>query len=258
METALVAGASRGIGRGVAISLAASGFRVFATGRRIAEADLPAAVVRIPCDHSQDEQTDAAFGRIQNEAGHLDLLVNCAWGGYERMAENGAYTWPLPFWQQPDHRWNSMMGTGVRAAYICSARAARMMVPRGQGLIVNISSWAGKKHMGNVVYGVSKAATDRLTADTAQELRPQGVSVVSLYPGLVRTELVMAAAAGGWLDVTNSESPEFIGLVAAALARDPAVLQRSGEVLIAATVAMEYGVRDVDGKQPAPLKLENL
>src|SRR5438874_2270265 len=99
MQTALVTGASRGVGRGVAISLAEAGFRVYATGRSIEEADLPAGVARIRCDHLRDEETRAAFDRVASEAGELDLLVNSAWGGYERMVENGAFTWGLPFWE---------------------------------------------------------------------------------------------------------------------------------------------------------------
>jgi NAD(P)-dependent dehydrogenase (short-subunit alcohol dehydrogenase family) len=110
--------------------------------------------------------------------------------------------------------------------------------------------WAAQKYIGNALYGVAKAATDKLTADTAHELRAHGVSVVSLYPGLVRTEAVLAA---GVFDLSNSESPQFIGRVIAALAADPNVAQRSGQVLVAAAVAREYGVTDVDGRSPRPL-----
>jgi NAD(P)-dependent dehydrogenase (short-subunit alcohol dehydrogenase family) len=111
----------------------------------------------------------------------------------------------------------------------------------------------GAKHIGNVPYGVSKAATDKMTADTAIELRPHGVAVVSLYPGLVTTEKVMQAAA--WLDLSNSESPEFIGRSVAALAADPDVMRRSGAVRVAADLAIEYGFVDIDGKAPRPLTL---
>jgi len=258
MQTALVTGASRGVGRGVAISLAEAGFRVFATGRSIEEADLPEAVARIRCDHLQDEQTAAAFARVAAEAGGLDVLINAAWGGYEKMVENGSFTWPAPFWEQPAHRWTSMMDAGARAAFVSAAHAARLMVPRQRGLIVNISFWAARKHIGNVIYGVSKAATDKMTADMAHELRPHGVTVVSLYPGLVRTEAVMAAAKAGWLDLSNSESPEFIGRVVAALARESYPLDRTGRVLVAAAVAAELGVTDLDGSQPRPLTLETV
>ena len=137
------------------------------------------------------------FAQIARETGRLDVLVNSAWGGYERMVENGAFTWQLPFWEQPAHRWTSMMDAGVRAALITSSQAVKMMLPAGKGLIVNISYWAARKHIGNVVYGVAKAATDKMTADMAYELRPHGIAVLSLYPGLVRTEAVMEAAKGG-------------------------------------------------------------
>ncbi len=250
MPVALVTGASRGVGRGVAIALAAAGFQVFATGRSIASADLPREIDRMVCDHLDDTQTRTAFERIP---GHIDILVNSAWGGYERMVEDGQFTWQLPFWEQPRHRWTSMLDAGVRAAFVASSLAARRMVPRRQGLIVNISYWAARKHLGNVIYGISKAATDKMTSDMAGELRPHGVAAISLYPGLVRTEAVVGS---GWFDLSNSESPEFIGRVIAALWRDPALLDRSGKVLVAAAVAAELGVRDVDGKQPAALTLE--
>ena len=245
----MVTGASRGVGRGVAIALADSGFEVYATGRSIASADLPAAVHRIVCDHTDDAQTAAPFEALPAP---VDILVNSAWGGYERMLEDGRFTWALPFWEQPMHRWHSMLDAGVRAAYVCSSHAAKAMVPRRSGLIVNISAWAAQKYIGNTIYGISKAATDKMTADMAHELRPHGVSAVSLYPGLVRTEAVLAA---GVFDLSNSESPEFIGRVIAALWRDPQLADRSGQVLVAAAVASELGVLDVDGKQPIALTL---
>ena len=257
MQVALVTGASRGVGRGVATSLHEAGFKVFATGRNIGAAHLHGAIVRIACDHLRDEQTASVFAQIAREAGRLDVLVNSAWGGYEKMAENGAFTWQLPFWEQPAHRWTSMMEAGVRAALITSSQAVKMMLPARKGLIVNISYWAAQKHIGNVIYGVAKAATDKMTADMAYELRPHGIAALSLYPGLVRTEAVMEAAKGGWLDVPNSESPEFVGRVIAALAHETTVLERTGRVLVAATVASEYRIEDIDGKQPIPLTLEN-
>jgi dehydrogenase/reductase SDR family member 1 len=178
------------------------------------------------------------------------------WGGYERMIDDGAFTWPKPFWEQPLWRWDSMFTAGVRAHYHASQLAAREMVAKRRGLIVNISFWAAQKHLGNVAYGVSKAATDKMTADMSAELRPHGVAVVSLYPGLVRTEKVMEAAA--YLDLSNSESPDFIGRAVAALASDPDVLRHSGKVLVAAALAKEYGFTDLDGKTPRPLTLADV
>jgi NAD(P)-dependent dehydrogenase (short-subunit alcohol dehydrogenase family) len=257
-RSALVTGATRGVGKGAALGLAEAGFRVFATGRGIDAADLPAGVVRIRCDHTRDEETAAAFARLDSEVGGLDVLVNSAWGGYERMVEEGRFTWTLPFWEQPAHRWSSMMDAGVRAAFVAASHAARRMAPKRRGLIVNVSFWAARKHIGNTIYGVAKAATDKMTSDMGHELAPFGVTVVSLYPGLVRTEAVMRAAEAGWLDLSNSESPEFIGRVIAALARDPALPERTGTVVIAAAAAIELGVRDTDGRQPVPLTLETV
>lgn len=256
MPTALVTGASRGVGRGVATALSKDGFTVFATGRSIARTDLPEPVVRIGCDHLNDEETEEVFVRIAEQTGSLDVLVNSAWGGYERMIEDGNFTWPLPFWQQPGHRWTSMMDAGVRAAFVAASHAVRLMIPQRRGLIVNISAWAAQKRIGNLIYGVSKAATDKMTADMAQELKPHGVAVISLYPGLVRTELVMQAQAV--FDLSNSESPEFAGRVVAALARDPDLIERTGTVVVAAAAARELGVVDVDGRSPEPLTLQSV
>lgn len=246
------------MGRGVAIGLAAEGFTVFATGRRIDSADLPPSVVRLPCDHCVDSDTERAFQRIAEAGGGLDLLVNSAWGGYERMVEDGRFTWGLPFWQQPAHRWSSMMDAGVRAAFFASAQAARMMVARRGGLIVNISFWAAQKYTGNSIYGIAKAATDKMSSDMAHELRSSDVAVVSLYPGLVRTESVMEAARAGWLDLSNSESPEFIGRVIAALSGDPQLMERTGQIVVAAQLAKELNVRDTDGRLPVPLTLGSI
>lgn len=255
-RVALVTGASRGIGRGVAQVLSDSGAVVYATGRSIADAQLPSSVIRITCDHTVDEQTAQVFARIREAHGTLDLLVNGVWGGYERMMEGGQFTWVKPFWEQPRWRWSAMMDAGVRAAYIASQHAAQLMVPQCRGLIVHLSHWAAHKPLSNVVYGMSKAATDRMAAHMAHELRQHGVSVVSLYPGMVRTEAVMQFAA--YLDLSNSESPEFTGRVIAALAADPDVARVSGQWLVVAALAEHYGLTDIDGKSPRPLSLEDV
>ena len=249
---ALVTGASRGVGRGIAVALADAGMRVFATGRTIAETALPPGVARVVCDHTDDDAVEQLFRRVDAETGRLDVLVNSAWGGYERMVEDGRFTWAVPFWEQPRWRWEAMLTAGVRSAFVTGQLAARAMVAQRHGLIVNISHWAAQKHIGNTVYGIAKAATDKLTSDTAVELRPHGVTVVSLYPGLVRTEAVLAA---GVFDLSNSESPEFSGRAVAALAADPDCLALSGRPLVAAALAQHYGFTDIDGRSPRPLTL---
>jgi dehydrogenase/reductase SDR family member 1 len=171
------------------------------------------------------------------------------------MIEDGRFTWIAPFWEQPAWRWDAMIAAGVRAAFVASQHAARLMIRARRGLIVHISFWAAQKHLGNTIYGVAKAATDKMATDMAHELEPHGVTVVSLYPGLVRTELVLAA---GVFDLSNSESPEFIGRAVAALAGDSNVSRWNGSVVVAAALAAEYGFTDVDGRQPRPLTLADV
>jgi dehydrogenase/reductase SDR family member 1 len=256
-RVAVVTGGTRGVGAGIARELARQGVQVFVTGRSAPDrASVAERIIGIRCDHRSDAEVEAAFQKILRETGGLDLLVNNVWGGYENMVENGNFSWPQPFWEQPVWRWDAMFAAGVRAHYRSSQLAAPRMIARQRGLIVNISFWAAQKHMGNVAYGVSKAATDKLTADMAQELRPHGVTVVSLYPGLVRTEKVLEAAA--YLDLSNSESPDFIGRAVAALATDPDVLRHSGKVLVAAALGEEYRFTDIDGKRPRPLTLADV
>lgn len=233
------------MGRGVAVALSNAGYRVYATGSNIEHAKLPASVIRMPCDHARDEQTAALFSRIAVESGRLDILVNS--GGSEAVAGDDG----LSFWQQP----GSMNEAGSRWTSLVSQHAARLMVRNRRGLMVNISYWAAVKYIGSETYGISQAESDRMTMDTAYELRPQGVAVVSLYPGLVRTEEVLAS---GQFDLSNSESPEFTGRVIAALAADPRLLRRSGGALVVAALALEYGIADIDGKQPRPFTLQEV
>ena len=271
-RVAVVTGASRGVGKGIALGLGEAGATIYITGRsteastdpqqlsgtifETAEAVNRLGGIGIPirCDHRNGHEVKQVFERVRAEQGRLDLLVNNVWGGYERMVEDGTFTWTQPFWQQPLWRWDAMFQSGVRAHYVASHFAAPLMIAQRSGLIVNISFWAAQKYMANTAYGVAKAATDRMVADMAHELREYNVAAVSLYPGLVRTESVIQSAA--FFDLSNSESPQFIGRVIAALAADPRIMEKSGKVLVAAAVAQEYGVSDIDGKQPRPVTLE--
>ena len=257
-RTAVVAGGTRGVGRGIAKELGAYGCRVYVTGRSTAEPfDAAYGDVRIiRCDHRNDAEVEATLTTIQSESASIEILVNAVWGGYENMIEDGAFTWGKPFWEQPLWRWDAMFAAGVRAHYRASQLVARSMVPTRSGLIVNLSHWAAQKRIGNVAYGVAKAATDKMTSDMAEELRPHHVAVVALYPGLVRTEKVMEAAQ--WLDLSTSESPEFTGRAVAALAADPDVMRHSGTVRVVADLAREYGFSDIDGKHPRPLTLADV
>jgi NAD(P)-dependent dehydrogenase (short-subunit alcohol dehydrogenase family) len=272
-KIAVVTGASRGVGKGIAIGLGEAGATVYVTGRTIQEgadieklggtifktAEEVTAIggkgIAVICDHRDDAQVEKLFQHVKEENGQLDILANNAWGGYEQMIHDGEFTFFNPFWSQPFWRWDAMFQGGVRAAYVASAFAARIMAEQKSGLIVNISFWAAQKYLSNVAYGAAKAAVDKMTADMAHEATKFNVDVISLYPGLVRTESVLRNAEH--FDMSNSESPQFIGRVIAALADDQNITKKSGKVLIAAQEALEYGIKDIDGKQPRPLTLED-
>jgi NAD(P)-dependent dehydrogenase (short-subunit alcohol dehydrogenase family) len=253
-KVAVVTGASRGVGKGIARALADAGYHVYATGRTVTPDPVQPRIVAVPFDITDDQAVADCFARVAADRGRLDVLVNSAWGGYEQMVEDGKFTWAVPFWQQPAWRWDKMVTVGVRAAFIASQHAAHLMLPAKRGLIVHLSSWPAQKYIGNVPYGVSKAATDKLAADMAHELAPHGIHVVSLYPGLVRTEAVLAAKV---FDLSNSESPEFVGRTIAALA-DGNAAAHNGQVVVAAAFARDHGVTDIDGKQPRPLTLSEV
>jgi dehydrogenase/reductase SDR family protein 1 len=272
-KVAVVTGASRGVGKGVALGLGEAGAIVYVTGRTIKDqtdveklggtvfetAEAVTAMggkgIAMPCDHREDAQVEEVFKQVAKKSKRIDILVNNAWGGYENMREGRTLTFFKPFWEQPFWRWDAMFDAGVRAAYTASAFAARMMIKKKSGLIVNISFWSAQVYMNNTAYGVSKAAVDKMTEYMAHELKKYKIAVVSLYPGLVRTESIMRNAKH--FDMSNSESPQYIGRVIAALASDPDVMKKSGQVLVAAALAKEYGIKDIDGTQPRPLTLKD-
>ena len=210
----------------------------------------PGCWIDVPMDHTDDDQVRRLLERIKAEQGRLDILVNNVWGGYEHFYDGTHFWEEQGFWTVPISRWDKSFAVGVRAHYVASVLAAPMMIAQGAGLIVNISFFAAQRD-DRVIYGVAKAADDRMAACMAHELRPHNVAAVSLYPGLVRTESVLAAAEH--FDMSNSESPEFVGRAVAALAAGPKVMDKTGQVLIAAQVALDYGFTDVDGKQPRPV-----
>ncbi|MBO3750290.1 SDR family NAD(P)-dependent oxidoreductase [Streptosporangiaceae bacterium NEAU-GS5] len=273
-KVCVVTGASRGVGKGIALGLVEAGATVHITGRTVAEgdhplgmpgslesvaseaADYPGRLIAHRVDHAHDAETEAILREVIAAEERLDVLVNNAWPGYERMVENNQFTWMSPLWEQPMWRWDEMIGVGVRAAYCGTRIAAEQMAAQRSGLIVNISFWAAQKFLQNVVYGIAKAAADKMSADVAEQLREYGVAAVSLYPGLVRTELVMRDAA--YFDLSNSESPLFVGRAVAALAGAADLMELSGKALVAAALAERYGFTDVDGSRPRPLTLDSV
>lgn len=269
-KVALVTGASRGVGKGIALGLGESGATVYVTGRTIKDgqsvAKLPGTIyqtadevtnlggqgIAVQCDHRNDDEVRAVFARIQAEQNRLDILVNNVWGGYEHYTDGTEFWRERGFWDMPIARWDAMFQSGVRAHYVASVFASPLMIAQKSGLIVNISFFAAQRNDRGVAYGVAKAASDRMAACMAYELQEHNVTALSLYPGLVRTESVLKAD----FDLSNSESPQFIGRAIAALATDPQIIRRSGQILIAAMLAQEYGFTDIDGKQPRPITVD--
>jgi dehydrogenase/reductase SDR family member 1 len=260
---AIVTGASRGIGRGVAVGLGEAGWTVYVTARTVrdGESDRPGSITTTPeqvtraggrgipvrSDHRIDSETEAVFRRVEDEQGRVDLLVNNATSYSTDLGPRE----DAMFWDLPVEEWDQMQAVGLRSSYIASAYAARMMLPQRSGLIVNISSIGAVKYTGNVSYNVVKAGVDMLTLSTAEELRPHNVAVVSFWPRLTRTE-AFDAHPEQFSDLRKAWSAEFNGRCVAALANDPRIIEKSGKALDLAEVAIEYGLADSDGRVPEP------
>jgi NAD(P)-dependent dehydrogenase (short-subunit alcohol dehydrogenase family) len=269
---AVVTGASRGVGHGVALALGDAGATVYVTGRSTRatgatteglpgtiEATAEAVTARggrgiaIRCDHFDDDANDSLFARVRAESGQLDLLVNNAWAGYERGRED---RFDAKFWDQPRFRWNLFSGS-LRAQFVCSQLAAPLMIERQRGLIVNMSFNDRGIYLGNVAYDVCKAGADRMVLGMAHELRRFAVSAVALHPGFVRTERVEAAwdlLGEGPAKIVHT--PEYVGRAILSLHTDPNLLERSGQAVAVGDLAEEFGFTDIDGRQPPPFRLE--
>jgi NAD(P)-dependent dehydrogenase (short-subunit alcohol dehydrogenase family) len=261
-RVAVVTGASRGVGKGIAVVLGECRATVFVTGRssraggaetRTIEDTADEVTARggrgvsVVTDHTDDVQVDALFERVRSEAGRLDLLVANAWGGYENYDYR---LFGLPFWEQPIERFDTMVAAGLRSHLTAARAAAPLLLDQQGGLIVLTGGWDDPdRYLGNVPYDLVKTATSRLVATMAHELRPHGVAVVGVYPGFTRTEAVVDAfAAGGAEPPPNAHSPELVGRAVAALAADPDVVSLSGSGAQVATYAERYGFTDVDGR----------
>jgi dehydrogenase/reductase SDR family protein 1 len=258
---AVVTGASRGVGKGIALGLGEAGATVYVTGRSTGAGALPGTIdetaaavtaaggrgIAVRCDHADDAQVELLFARVLAEAGRIDLLVNNAFA-----IPDG--TLRAPFWELPIAQWDAMHTVGLRSHYVASVLAARAMVPRRSGMIVNVSSFGAKLYAVNVAYGVGKAGVERLTRDTARELQPHDITVVSLWPGIVKTERLLVEHERLGFDPTDGESPQLSGRAVAALAADPRRLEKTGKAQVVAELAREYGFTDLDGRQPPSLR----
>ncbi len=282
-KVALVTGATRGLGKGIAIGLGEAGATVYITGRSLdtplsaddlsgSLRDTATAVeaaggrcIPVQVDHSDDAQVQALFQRIQTEQnGQLDVLVNNAYAGVSAL--KSAYG--QPFWKQDIALWDACNNVGLRSHYVASILAARLMSPRRQGLICTLSSWGGMSYIFGAAYGAGKAACDRLAADMATELQSEQIASVSIWPGIVGTEHISRLAdemadaqtgdaapdPTGIRDRYNWETPLLTGRVIAALAADPTIMRRTGRVQVVAELAQDYNLTDQAGARPVSLR----
>jgi dehydrogenase/reductase SDR family protein 1 len=269
-QVALVTGASKNIGKGMALEVAAAGALTYVTARTLDDvagaignlrqtvAEIEQAggkAVALACDHTDDAKVEAVFDHIRRNSGRLDLVVNVASPDFSEMVG-------VPFWEIPFRHISACLDVGPRSDYVTTALAARMMVPQASGVVINISSHGAKQHLLSVPYGVGKGAIDKLTQDAATELRAHGVAVVSLWPGLVLTEGLLANAETApdgtrtlhGLDIGFGETPKFNGRAVVALASDPKILEKSGGSFWSSRLAREYGFAEDDGHLPPEIE----
>ena len=274
-KVCLVTGAARGIGRGIALQLGQAGATVYITGRTKTNLEECAEEIKarggvpvtVQMDHGVDADVEKLFERIKSEQnGKLDVLVNNAYAGVNTIFSNtGKKFWDM----DPVNTWDMINGVGLRGHYICTTLASRLMVPKQQGLIVNVSSSGGLKYLFNVAYGVGKAGCDRMAADCAHELRKSGVSMVSLWPGPVKTEFITEHMGPG----ADPQSPEqvqmakvfekgetieFAGKAVVHLAADNNIMARTGKIIMTSDIGREFGFVDTNGQSPIDFRLSSL
>ena len=275
-KIALVTGATRGIGKGIAIGLGESGATVYITGRTLeptndslggslqetqtAVIEAGGVCIPIQVNHSDDQQICRLFERIEREQnGQLDILVNNVYAGVQSIREAYGKT----FWELEPSFWDAANNVGLRGHYVASIYAARMMTKRKQGIIFTISSWGGMSYIFNVPYGVGKSACDRLAADMAKELKQYNVTSLAIYPGIVGTEQITNFAkeqssengnSSLFADGYNWETPLFTGRAIASLASDANMIKYTGKIQVVAEVAKRYGIVDQNGNRPVSLR----
>ena len=260
---AVVTGASRGAGKGIAEALGALGATVYVTGRSKQEGDAPlpgtiyataeaiaaagGSGIPVVCDHADDAQVEALFAQIKRDHGRVDILVNNATFLHDELIVKG------PFWEKSADLID-ILDVGLRSSYIATRLAAPLMLDKRRGLVVFTSSFGANCYMHGAAYGAQKAGTDKFARDMAVDFKPFDVACVSIWMGMLRTERSRAAmdkapeAYAGFWDI--AETPEFTGNLIGQLYRDPARMDKSGGVFIGAELALDYGLADSDGKQP--------
>lgn len=273
-RVAVVTGASRNLGRGIALALGEEGATVYVTGRSVRgeqTKDLPGANIEdtaeevtvrggvgipVRCDHSVDEEVKMLFERVKKEQEHLEILVNNAWGGYETITD--WESWGAPFWEQPLSRWDVMFRVGLRSHMTASYFATPLMLSnRRRRLIVNTTvAMEEAGYPANLFYWLSKVAINRMTYKMAKELQKRKIAVVAIAPGWLRTATVLQMyktddqSANKIAELQGSESTQYAGRAVIALMTDPKVMEKTGRVLRTRELGPEYGFTDVDGRQP--------
>jgi len=271
-KVSLVAGGTRGAGRGIAVELAAAGATVYVTGRSTSanrsDMDRPETIedtaelataaggngIAVRCDHSDPEQVAALLHRVRSQQRRLDILVNDIWGG-DPLTE-----WDTPFWQLDLTKVRAMWERAVLTHLITSQHALPLLLERPGGLVVEVTDGVGANYRGNLAYDLVKTAVNRLAFAQAEELRPHGLTALAVTPGFLRSEAMLdgfGVTEATWRDAVEqdpnfaaSETPRYVGRAVAALAADPQVRRRSGQVLTSWDLAEEYDLYDVDGSRP--------
>ncbi|MEV8098956.1 SDR family oxidoreductase [Kitasatospora sp. NPDC085879] len=272
-KVALVAGGTRGGGRGIAVELGAAGATVYVTGRSSSagrsDLDRPETIegtaervtaagglgIPVRTDHSRPEEVRALVERIAAEQdGRLDVLVNSVWGG------DPLTDWAHPLWEQDLDAGLRLLRRAVESHIVTSRFALPLMVARGSGLVVEVTDGNTARYRGSFFYDMAKSAVVRLAVAQAAELKPHGVAAVAITPGFLRSEAMLehfGVTEANWIDgaakdpnFAHSETPAYLGRAVAALAADPGVMAKTGRALATWGLYREYGFTDVDGTQP--------
>lgn len=260
---AVVTGASRGAGLGIARALGSHGCTVYVTGRtqRAGQSRLAGTIyetaalvdaaggtgIPVAVDHSDDDQVHALFQTIGRDHGKIDILVNNAARIRDEMMG------PTKFWEEPLNVIDTL-DVGLRSSYVASALAAPLMISQDSGLVAFTSASGAAHYMFGPAYGVAKAGTDKMAADMAVDLRPYGVAAISIWMGTLLTQRVRNIVAADPVNLgyilDEAETPEFTGHLIWALYDDPHLMDLSGQTLIGAELAKRYGIVDDDGRTP--------